>query len=152
MQLPIASDFEVETPDLSDPSANVILETPASIYQNALAQQPDVKSAEAGVRSAQLGVKISEAGLYPTLSLSAGIATSYSSIAPDVIPKDGSENITITAPVGVLPSTGEVVMTTREVPAEFDDLTYARQLDFNQNSFVRLNLNIPIFNGFSARK
>jgi len=54
-------------------------------------------------------------------------------------------------PVGVLPSTGETVFTTREVPAEFDDLTYGRQLDFNQNKFVGLNLNIPIFNGFQAR-
>lgn len=151
MQLPVSADFSLEIPDLEVPDINLTLESPMNVYQTALAQQPDIKSAESSIRSAQLGVKISEANLYPTLSLSAGIATSYSSVAPDVIPKDGADNITISAPVGVLPSTGEVVFTTREVPAEFDDLTYARQLDFNQNTFVGLNLNIPIFNGFSAR-
>lgn len=151
MQLPVTSNFEIQVPELSDPEVNVLLEKPSTIYQTALAEQPDIKSAEANVKSARLGVKISEAGLYPSISLSAGLATSYSSIAPPSIPKDGTDNVTIAVPVGVVPSTGETVLASQEVPAEFDDLTYVRQLDFNQNSFIGLNLNIPIFNGLSAR-
>lgn len=153
MQIPLSSDFQVLTPEIPEPDVNAILESPASIYQTALAQQPDVKSAEAGERSAQLGVKISEAGLYPTLSLSAGIATNYSSIAPETIAKEGSESIITFEPIGTVEGTNTQVISRFPTisAAEEVDLTYGRQLDFNQNSFVGLNLNIPIFNGFSAR-
>ena len=151
MQLPVQNEFEVVIPEIPDPDVNQGTDSPVGIYQTALTNQPDILSAEAGVRSAMLGVKISEASLYPTLSFQAGVQTSYSSVAPAQIASDGAPNVEVQVPIGFIQSTGEQVFTTRQVPAEFDDLTYIRQLDFNQNTFVGLNLSIPIFNGMQAR-
>ena len=82
---------------------------------------PEVKSAEEQVSASQYGVSIAKSSLYPSLTLSAGLSTNWSSAAPDEFPDPGS-------------------------PSGVKDNTYFNQLDFNLARFVGLNLNIPIFN------
>ncbi len=151
MQLPVSNDFTVINPQLGDPNTDQVLISKESVYNQALSSQPNIKSADASVESAALDVKINQANYYPTVTLNGSLGTSFSSVAPDQIPRDGSPNTIIERLVGVVQSSGDSVIASSLEPVEFVDLTYGRQLDFNQNSSLTLSLNIPIFNGFRAR-
>ncbi|MDR1544150.1 MAG: TolC family protein [Prevotellaceae bacterium] len=54
-----------------------VKETPQNIYNQALANRAEVKSAEIDVKSAEKSLKIAQSAYYPTISLSAGIGTNY---------------------------------------------------------------------------
>ncbi len=151
MQVPATEDFQIEIPKLPDPDNEIVLGSPRMIYEQAVAVQPSIKSADASIASSEYNVKINEAGLYPVLTLNGGIATSYSSLAPDQIPAAGADNIIISQPIGIVENTGQTVVTSTSVPSEFTENTYVNQLDFNRNTFVSLSLNVPIFNGMQAR-
>ena len=75
LQLPETRNFDVVKPDtvLSD---GVIPDLTA-VQQYALANRPEVKNAELGVRIADLNVQKAQSGYLPTLSLGAGIGTSF---------------------------------------------------------------------------
>ncbi len=151
MQIPTTNDFQVQIPELPDPTGQLVIGSPRMIYEQAMSVQPNIKSADASVESSEYDVKITEANYYPSLTLNAGIGTSYSSLAPDQIPAAGADNIIISQPIGVVDGTGQIVSTETSIPATFTDNTYFNQLDFNRNTFVSLNLNIPIFNGLQAK-
>lgn len=78
MELPVTTDFEVETPDFTNLLATQ--ETPVSgdVYLEALGIKPQIKQAEADVESQKLSEKIAKASLMPTLSLSSGLSTGWS--------------------------------------------------------------------------
>jgi outer membrane protein len=151
LQIPADQLFDIEIPELPEPNEGELMESSANVYQYALQNQPVIKAAEYRKESALRGIGVAKSGYYPSLSLNAGISTNYSDAAPAQFPVLGSENITITRPVGVVQSTGDVVVTQQEVPSEFTDNTYWNQLDFNQRRFLGLSLNIPIFNRFQVK-
>ncbi|SMG07713.1 outer membrane protein [Marivirga sericea] len=151
LQIPAEQSFDIEIPNLPEPNEGELMESSSNVYQYALQNQPVIKAAEYRKESAIRGIGVARSGYYPSLSLNAGISTNYSDAAPEQFPVLGSENITITRPVGVVQNTGEVVVTQQEVPSEFTDNTYLNQLDFNQRRFVGLSLNIPIFSRFQVK-
>lgn len=151
LQIPAEQPFDIETPDLPEPNEGELMESSSNVYQYALQNQPVIKAAEYRKESAIRGIGVARSGYYPSLSLNAGISTNYSDAAPEQFPVLGSENITITRPVGVVQNTGDVVVTEQEVPSEFTENTYWNQLDFNQRRFLGLSLNIPIFNRFQVK-
>jgi len=151
LQIPAEQSFEIETPELPEPSAGELMESSSNVYQYALQNQPVIKAAEYRTESAMRGIGVARSGYYPSLSLNAGISTNYSDAAPEQFPVLGSENTVITRPVGVVENTGQLVITQEEVPSEFKENTYWNQLDFNQRRFIGLSLNIPIFNRFQVK-
>ncbi|WKV11003.1 TolC family protein [Marivirga harenae] len=151
LQIPAEQPFDIEIPDLPEPNEGELMETSSNVYQYALQNQPVIKAAKYRKESAVRGIGIAKSGYYPSLSLNAGISTNYSDAAPEQFPVLGSENITITTPVGVVQNTGQVVVSEQSVPSEFTDNTYLNQLDFNQRRFVGLSLNIPIFSRFQVK-
>ena len=122
LQLPATTEMELEIPEITAPEETWLLLNLEDIYNSALSL-PSVKSAEAQLESAEYGVSLARSGKYPSLTLSGGLNTAYSSIAPDLFPDPSS-------------------------PSGFKENTYFNQLDFNMRRFVSLNLNIPIFNKF----
>ncbi|MBV6645918.1 MAG: TolC family protein [Cyclobacteriaceae bacterium] len=66
--------------------------------------------------------KLTSVAALPSVRLDAGLATSFSSLAPELIPQRGN-------------------------PGEFQTNTYINQLNFNLRRFVSLTINVPIFNG-----
>jgi outer membrane protein len=162
MQLPESREIELEVPELSVPSAESMPPSAAYVYREAISNWPDLQSAELQVNSARYGLAAARSGYYPSISLSAGIFSQYSSVAPDQIPRAGADNITRVVPTGNflvtpdgipgIPSgTRLPVLTETQIPAEFTDNTYLNQLDFNLRRFVSIDLNIPIFNNWQVR-
>jgi outer membrane protein len=151
LQIPADQPFDIEIPELPEPNEGELMESSSKVYQYALQNQPVIKAAEYRKESAIRGIGVARSRYYPSLSLNAGISTNYSDAAPEQFPVLGSENMTITRPIGVVETSGEVVVTQQEVPSEFTENTYWNQLDFNQRRFVGLSLNIPIFNRFQVK-
>jgi len=75
LQLPSLRDFDVVKPDTVSNAASGISLTTLQDY--ALSNRPEVKNAELGVRIAGLELNKAKSGYLPTLSLGAGIGTSY---------------------------------------------------------------------------
>ncbi len=117
LQIPADVEFEIEVPDLNEPDGGDFIESSSQVYLYALKNQPIIKAAEARTESATYGVGVARSNYYPSLSVNAGLSTSYSSVAAEQLP----------------------------------DFSYLDQLDFNQQQFVGLSLNIPIFNKFQVR-
>jgi len=151
LQIPAEESFDIQTPDLPEPNQGELMESSSNVYQYALQNQPVIKAAKYRKESAFKGISVARSAYYPSLSLNAGISTNYSDAAPEQFPVLGSENRTITRPIGVVQSTGDLVITEEEVPSEFTENTYWNQLDFNQRRFVGFSLNIPIFNKFQVK-
>ncbi|MGM0580210.1 MAG: TolC family protein [Bacteroidota bacterium] len=151
LQIPADQPFDIEIPELPEPNEGELMESSSNVYQYALQNQPVIKAAEYRNESAYRGIGVARSGYYPSLSLSAGISTNYSDAAPEQFPVLGSENTTVTRPIGVVENTGDLVVTQQEVPSEYTENTFWNQLDFNQRRFVGLSLNIPIFNKFQVK-
>ncbi len=163
LQLPESQPIDIVIPELPEPSEFTLPESAASVYEQTVEQWANLQSAELQVESARYGLSVARGGYYPTLSLSAGLFSQYSSIAPPQIPKAGTENITRTVPTGdflIVPEgfvpdqpdlTRVPVWTETDIPSEFTDNTYLNQLDFNLRRFVSIDLNIPIFNNWRVR-
>lgn len=73
-------EFDVAVPETSDSQA--LEEIPAlnSVYEAALLQRPEIKSAELALKSGDLQLKIAKAGWLPTLSMTGGVTTSTNSL------------------------------------------------------------------------
>ena len=73
-------DFDVAVPATSDEQALQAIPSLVSVYEAALLQRPEIKNAELSKRSGDLQLKIAKAGWLPTLSLTAGVSTSTTSL------------------------------------------------------------------------
>ena len=163
LQLPASQSVELITPELPEPDTEALPPTATAIYEDALASWPALQGAELQVSSARYGLEIARGGYYPSLSLSAGIFSQYSSIAPDQIPRAGTDNIVrviptgdfLQVPDGLIPDipdgTRIPVLTERQIPQEFTENTYLNQLDFNLRRFISVDMSIPIFNNWRVR-
>jgi outer membrane protein len=152
LQLPASTELEIDVPEVGDPDVNKLSTDLEAISQTAFGNMPEIKSAEAQVRSSYHGIKIARSGRYPTLTLGAGFGTSYSSAAPDQLPKANSLSETVSQPIGYVNVSGTDYNVFRDtsIPLEFINNSYFNQLDFNLSRFVSLTLNIPIFNRFQS--
>jgi len=157
LQLPPDSQVEIVVPELEVEVEPSIDQSAYEIYQIALNEMPQVKSAELNQESAEVGVKVAKSGLYPTLSLSGGLNTRYSDAADvERFVRDGGDPTIIQNPqIGFVQGTNTPVLSTQsqEIPSGeiVDGYPFRDQIDDNLSKFISLNLSIPIFNGFSAR-
>lgn len=157
LQLPPESSIAIEVPELSVEDNPIIEQSAYEIYQIALNEMPQIKSAELNHESAIMGIKVAKSGLYPSLSLSGGLNTRYSDAA-DVqrFVRDGGDPTIVNNPqIGFVQGSNTPVLSVDDaiIPSgEFvDGYPFMTQLDDNLSKFVSVNLNIPIFNGFAAR-
>jgi len=163
MQLPESQAIEIIVPELPDPSLDALPPSAALVYDEAIRQWAGVQSTQLQVQSARYGLAVAKGGYYPSISLSAGVFSQYSSIAPDQIPRAGTDNITrvvptgdfLEVPGGLIPDVADgtriPVLTETQIPSEFTENTYTNQLDFNLRRFVSIDMRIPIFNNWQVR-
>ncbi|MEM6643169.1 MAG: TolC family protein [Bacteroidota bacterium] len=146
----IIPDVQIDEDDLQDVN-------PLSVYNYALANQPEIKAAEERVKSADLGLAIAKGAMIPSLSLNGTFNTNYSDAQDQIFRPDGgfeirtntTSNLTIlddsSTPVanrqiGVISPTGTI-----------EDYTVLDQWDDNLRYSVSLGLFVPILNGFNNR-
>ena len=79
LELPSPEGFSVVKPEISGLSglSGISTITPEAIYQEALAIKPEVQAEQLRLSAADRNIDIVRAGLYPTLSLSAGLQSNY---------------------------------------------------------------------------
>jgi outer membrane protein len=83
MELPVAADFQISHPDLSASLNQKRVPDVKAVYETALAIKPQIENAAVNKEIAALDEKVAKAGYYPTLSASAGISSSFSSLGTD---------------------------------------------------------------------
>lgn len=80
MELPVDPNFEVSFPDMDSLLVENSKPNAEEIYNVALGIKPQIKNAEVTKESTQLDVKIAKADFLPSLSMDAGLSSSYSSL------------------------------------------------------------------------
>ncbi|MEP1032596.1 TolC family protein [Ekhidna sp.] len=121
--LPPGQIVDVEVPNVPIDQAEIESSSIAELYNEALANMPEIQSAELRVQSADVGVDVAKGGLYPTITLSGSMDTRYSDAAQQFDPVSG----------------------------EFSTIPLSTQYDNNLSRGLSANLRIPIFNGFNTR-
>lgn len=157
LDLPTTEGFEIESPDLElglQPSLAVSAE---QVYGFALETQPQIKSAEAKVKSSELGLSLAQGGQSPSLVLQGSIGTGYSGSAQVVVPGSYqiyTPDVTTTPASGFIPGPdGKPLQNVWSFggTADYETKPFNDQFNDNINKSISLNLNVPIFNGWSTR-
>jgi outer membrane protein len=145
---PYSPDFKIETPALKPIEAPQVMLTPKDVYNVAMAQRPEIKSAEIRVESAKKGISIAKGYLSPTISFTGTWATGYSGAAQ----QENGQYINSVVPIGYLQSNPlETVVTNYSTPEGYNTIPFEDQLNDNQNKSLQLSLQIPIFNGWQVQ-
>lgn len=144
MEMDPNTNIVVEKPDISRLSNVRTLFDANEVVRTALGINPDIKLAEAQERTYAQSIKITKGAYLPTLSMSSGLSTGYSSRAQTLL---GSFPTGDNRPIGVVKGTNQIV----EAPVfqslyAFTPMGTQFKNNFAQSIF--LNLQIPIFNRF----
>ena len=144
LELDSADGFEIEIPQIDDPSEELILASVDEIYQKST-DLPRIKKQELNVKSADFGLKIAKGGYYPRLYLNASYGTGYSSARSkyDTEPADPR-------PIGWVDGSMTPVYTqgfnTITLPYDYID-----QLNDNRSFSFVIGISIPIFNNWKVK-
>lgn len=151
MQLPPEEEVEIEVPEM-EVSVDPVLELSAyEIYQIAINNLPEVKSAELNVESSELGIKVAKGGLYPSIGLGASMFTNYSNFTDQRSIRDGTFT-PMEQQIGFVQSTGDPVIAIIDVPNTFtEDFGFPEQFNENLSTTVSMRISIPVFNRFATR-
>lgn len=145
MNMPATQSLEIERVEIGTVTNEYINTSTTQIYEIAEKNQYNLQSADLRIQSAEKGIEVARSGLFPTLSLSGGVSSAYSSAAPDQLP-DGTEKITIPIEIGSLASNpNEKVIAFQQIPARFKENGFFNQMNFNRSTFIALNLSVPIY-------
>ncbi len=147
IDLPYSKDFRIDVPELKPIEAPQVVLTPGDVYQTALLQRPEIKSAELRVESARKGVSIARGYLSPTLSFSGTWATGYSGAATEGFDPE----IVYYENAGFTANTLEPVTLVSQQFTRSEIIPWGEQWTDNQNRSLQLSLQIPIFNGWQVR-
>jgi len=154
-QLLLIKDYE--NFDIADQEFSVILSEVANksideVINSAKENRFEVKIAEQNMSVAQKDFEISKSFYWPTINAFFNYNTRENNIPGIGTFIDPDEPI-LTTQIGYLGSTGEAVFS--DVPntslVEIPANAYGDQISDNKGMSLGLNLNVPIFNGFSTR-
>lgn len=128
LDLPSATDFTIEDFDV-EPSEQFTLLNTDDVYNQAVENLPNVKSAESKLQSSEKSLAIAQGGRSPRLSMSASLGTAYSSASQKFVGYDS---------LALLP-----------YPI-YEDYSFEDQFNDNVSQSIGFNLSIPIFNAWQA--
>lgn len=150
MQMSADVPFQISAPEVEIEDVKLAMEDPSSIFQIAVDNQPDVKSAELGIEASDMGVRISKGAFLPSVSLNGSISTNYSDQARQLI---GTQSIVVPAQqIGFVQGSNDAVFSnpsTQTVPQYSDTYNTTDQFKDNLGQSVRVSLNVPIFSRYS---
>jgi outer membrane protein len=155
LDLPTTEGFEIEFPDLDLGLQPTLAATPDQIYGMALETQPSIKSAESKVKSSEIGLTIAQGGQSPYITLQGSLGSGYSGIAQVLdsytpyIP-----DVTTAPPSAFVPGPDgqpQQYVWDLAATAVYKTKPFADQMKDNFNRSFSINLNVPIFNGWSTR-
>ncbi|MEM9857630.1 MAG: TolC family protein [Bacteroidota bacterium] len=154
LQLPPSSSVDIVVPEINV-EENMLDVSVTEVYEIALRNMPEIKSANLNQESASWGIKAAKSNLYPSLSFTGGLSSQYSDATADAerFIRDGGEPTIVQRPIGFVEGTSTRVLTEVEMPSgrTVEGYSFGDQVDDNLRRFIRLNVNIPIFNRFQTR-
>lgn len=148
IDLPVTAEFETERPDPRLLFPDVTLST-QQIYSIAEGFLPEVKSAAIKTKSAEAGLRVSRSGLFPRLTLSGNIGSSYSSTNSLVTYQTVSQVQHIGYLAGNPAEIVDGVVSNSQASSSY--YSYPKQLTDNFGQGVSLSLSVPIFNNLLYR-
>ena len=81
LELPVNDTFAIVIPDYASAGRQLLTTDAAGVYNTALGFKPEVRSAALQKQIAAYDIEIAKGGYLPSLSLTAGLGTSYNSLA-----------------------------------------------------------------------
>jgi outer membrane protein len=145
LNLETTDGFSIVKPDLSVGNETVLAANANQIYDAAVSNLPEIKSAEYSVKSFEKAIDIAWGGLSPRLVFSAAYGTGYSGLSQRIVTPYVYQGL---VPTGSLLSSGELVYTpsfaTEKIP-------YTEQYKDNVNKSFGLFLTVPIFNRLQTK-
>jgi outer membrane protein len=150
LQMPASEQMDVVIPELAIEDM-VIDQTSEEVYQMALKEMPEIKSALLRVESAQMALKASKGSLYPRLTLNGSGTSNYSSANNQRA--TGFAITPGTTPIGFFDFNGTPVpvLGYEATPTSFEKYGEVDQMKDNLFKNLSLNLQIPIFNQWQSR-
>lgn len=128
MEMDPSEDIALEKPEIEVVEQAAVVYDAATVFNKAMAVQPDIQTAELTTAVAKDNIAIAKGGYYPTLGFGAGYSTSVSSVASQPIAFDDEGR-----------------------PIEYGRVSFGDQLKNNESPYIGLNLSIPIFNRFQTK-
>ncbi|RED21928.1 outer membrane protein [Flavobacterium cutihirudinis] len=149
LQLKEFADFDVIDDTNAKDENNIMAQSPIDIYNKAKETRTELKLAQANLEIAEKNVAIAKGAYQPTLSAFYNFNTraSYS----DVITGSTPNTANPTSQIGFVEGTNQAVLTNNFVPVLGGAPPILDQFNDNKGQSFGLQLNVPIFNGFSAR-
>lgn len=143
LQVPASTQIDIFVPELPDPEAGATaLPMPGEVYDQAEEQMPEVKSALLSMKAAVLSEQIAKSAYYPTLTLSGGVFTNYSSVQKKQV-QDGVR----------LDDNGNPILIGGQPIPVYKQVNYPfwEQLGDARREQVSLTLTVPIYNRRQSR-
>ncbi len=145
MLLPVSDDIDVIVPDAQVEELDLSI-TPETVFGQAQQALPEIKAADQRVQSAEFGYEVSKGGLYPSLSLNAGMSTNYSDAFQDFTIESSAFEVN-----PALQTVGGGAIESLSYTGNYETIPLSTQFKDNLSRYISLNLTIPIFNGLSQR-
>lgn len=148
METPVDSSFEIKKQETED-SVLIIPPSSAQINDISLGFMPQIKSAAIKINASKASIKVAQCLGIPSLILSGGLKTGYSSIRSNYNTDTSFQLRTIGYVKGDLsqPVTGNVPIYNSNKQIQ----SLSEQLKNNFGEFISLTLSVPIFNRYVAR-
>jgi len=146
LELTDTKNFKIVRPALPEMINAEIKEDVSMIYQNALSNRPEIKSAELKLKSSEKRISIAKGALSPQLTMGGSYGSGYSGLSRRIVgtPQYGLAQ-TVYFTQSQEPIYGPVLLN------EFEKTPYTKQINDNINKSFGFNLSIPIFNGFQVK-
>lgn len=153
--IPANRGFNVVDPELELESTQEYPVSAQEVFEIAEDSQPIILAVDERIKSSEFGYKAARGNLYPSLTAQGGLYSAYSSAAREgMLPRPGSPLIDVEKPIGYFYDADNnqvpVVYPTKEA-TELEENNYMNQLQYSFRRYVGVSLNIPVFNGYSAR-
>ena len=153
MLIPSNTEIELEIPEVAIPERIDVITPVEEIYNTALQNLPEVKSAETQIKAAKLGTKIAYSSGIPSINLGFQLGTNYSQAADRAQYRIGDNkeqfsSLDISLDGG---STYNTIKLRQFVPEQIktsDNFNLSQQFEKNISTNIALQIQVPIFNRF----
>lgn len=143
MNLDSVSNFKIQQPVIDVTQTDLTQINVARIYNEALKNQPLIKSAELSWRGSEKGLAAAKGGISPSLLLSGGLGTGYSGLNYDY-------DFSYSSYLAGYTSSLDSVYLVQASPIQKGVKSFANQYSANVNKSISIQLNIPLFNGLKT--
>lgn len=148
LNLPGTEEFSIVKPELEIAGEALLASTTSQIYNAAVSNLPEMKSAEYKVKSSEKAVDVAWGGLSPRLSFSAAYGTGYSGLSQRVVSLPSFQGY---AQDGSVTSSGDTVYSPFFSNAVTEKIPLADQYKDNVNKSFGFFLTVPIFNRLQTK-